>query len=121
MLGGIAIGGKADVIRREEIFVGAFVLIEADAENHASLRRDPLLQKVQRGGFLDARRAPSRPEIQDDHFAAQILRKAYGFSIERDLKILGRAAMQAGFALAVIGIGKKREQPDDKRQNQAGF
>ena len=80
-----------------------------------------MLQKVERWSFLDARRAPRGPEIQDDHFAAQILRKTHGFSIERDLKILGRAAVQAGLALAVIGIGEKREQPDDKRQNQARF
>ena len=56
----------------KELVVCGGVFIDAHAENDAALRRNLLLQAIERLGFFDARRAPRCPEIEDHELAAQV-------------------------------------------------
>jgi hypothetical protein len=56
-------------------------------------------------GFVNARRAPGGPEIQQDDLAAKV-RKARGLAVEGVGKVFGGASAEAGFALAVVGPGE---------------
>jgi len=103
LLGGIAVGGKVEGVGGEEILVGGLVVIHADADDGGAEWRDLLLESVERGGFIHARRAPGGPEIQDHDLAAEV-GEARGFAIERELKIGSDAAANARLALAVVGM-----------------
>jgi hypothetical protein len=68
----VAVIGIKETVGGEELAIGIVVIVHADAENGAATRRNPLLQKIQGGRFVNAGRAPGGPEIQKYNFAAQI-------------------------------------------------
>jgi hypothetical protein len=68
----VAVVGIEETVGGEELAIGFVVIIHADAEDGAATRRDSLLQQIQGGRFVDARRAPGGPEIQQHNFAAEI-------------------------------------------------
>src|SRR5262250_448201 len=62
--GCVAISRKGEIVSLAKIFVGGFIVVDADAEDGAAHRLDTTLQLIERRGFVDAWRAPSGPEIQ---------------------------------------------------------
>lgn len=86
----------------QKFFVGRRIFVNADAEDGAAVGRDFILKGVERADFSYAWRAPRRPEIQDDHFAAEIA-EVGGAAIQCKREIVGAFAGDAGFALAVAG------------------
>lgn len=77
----VAESGEGDAVVFEEGLVGLGIVVNGDAEDYAALRRDFGLKLIERRSFVDAGRAPSGPEIEDDDFAAQV-REMRGFAIE---------------------------------------
>jgi hypothetical protein len=97
-----------DGIGLEEVLIRGLVLVGADADDGTAARSDLLLQPVERGRFVNARRAPGGPEIEHDNVAAQ-LGEAARLAVGCELEIDFAAASEAGFALAVLRHGKKNE------------
>lgn len=79
-----------------------------------------LLQLVQCRRFVDARRAPRSPEIQKDNFPAEV-GDMRGLAVESEREVLGGAATEACFALAIIGPREKVEQSCDEGEDEACF
>jgi len=46
LLGGVAVGGEADLVSAEKIVVGGLVVVNADAEDGGALGRDAALEGV---------------------------------------------------------------------------
>src|SRR5258708_34056557 len=63
---GIAIGGEGNALVDQEFGEGVRVLVGGHAENHGVTGFDVLLEAVERGGFVNAGRAPTGPEVEDD-------------------------------------------------------
>jgi hypothetical protein len=95
------------------------VVIDADAEDCAAERGDAFLELLERGGFFDARRAPCGPEIQEDHFAAEV-GKVDGFAAGGDGKIGSGFAGEAGLALAVVGRDEEVKEPGNEEKDGGG-
>jgi hypothetical protein len=120
LLGGVAVVGEGDLVGFEEILVGGLVVVNADAEDGGAERGDAALEGVEGGGFIHAGRAPSGPEIEDHDMAAQV-REAGRLAVEGELKIGGRAAADAGLALAVIGVSEEEEKSCEECEDEACF
>jgi hypothetical protein len=119
LAGGIHGSGEGDVVSFKKVGIGGLVVIDADAENCAAARSDLLLQLNERGCFVNAGRAPSGPEIEHDDFAAEV-REMRGLSVESECKILGRSAVEARFALTIVGMSEDREKAGNKDESDAG-
>jgi hypothetical protein len=96
------------------------VVIHADAENGGAERSDVALESIEGRSFVHAGWTPGGPEIQDHDVAAKV-GEAGRLAVESELKIGGDAAADAGFALAVIGVGEKDEEAREEGQNEACF
>src|SRR5258708_18999563 len=68
----ITIGWEDYTLFAEKFFISRRILIGGNSQNDAAPRLDMFLQAIQCGSFLDARRAPGRPEIEYHHFALQV-------------------------------------------------
>src|SRR6267154_4921238 len=103
---GIAIGREDYALFAEKFFISRRILVGGNSQNDAAPRLDVFLQAVQRWSFLDARRAPGRPEIEYYHFALQVGQMA---GLPRDIhrKVSRRGAGNRSLALAVARHRKK--------------
>lgn len=119
-LGRIAEGGEIDIVVLQEFLVNVRIFVDADAENGAATRLDLLLELVQCGRFVDAGRAPSGPEIEQNDAAAQV-GKMSGFAVEREREIVFGRAAQAGFAVTIIGMRERRHKSDDEGESDASL
>lgn len=117
---GVARSGEAHVVSLQEIVIGGLVVVDADAKDRAAKRRDLLLQLIQRRRFVDARRAPGGPEIQHDDAASQV-RKVRRLAIERESEILCGLAVEARFALAIVGMSEYSQKARDENEREASF
>ena len=113
-LGRVAGGWVVNAVILEEFAVGGLVFIDADAENNAITRGDALLKLDERGRFLNARRAPSGPEIQDHNFAAVIGEFGGLAGAQGQGDFFGGFAGDGGFALAVVGESKEGQDEKSK-------
>jgi hypothetical protein len=109
--GGIAIGGERDALVEKELLVGCVVFVGRYAHDHRVPRSNVLLKPVEGGCFLDARRAPGGPEIEDDNLAAEI-GEVSGLAGKLQGKIAGGCPGDGRLALPIAGQGKN--------QNNAG-
>ena len=67
---GIADGQEIDLVPGKKLSIGAVILVHIHAQ-HEKLRH-LALQLVERGNLLHTRSAPTRPEVEQHHFAAVI-------------------------------------------------
>lgn len=115
----VAERGEDHAIIFEEGLVGLGVVVDGDAENDAAFGSNFGLELIERGGFVDAGRAPSGPEIEDDDFAAQI-GEVRGLAVEDERKIFGGLAVEAVFSLAVVGREEAVDKDGDGGEDEAG-
>src|SRR5258708_32427662 len=113
---GIPISREVHALLAEEFFEGGRVLVGGDTKNDTVARFDVLLEPVERGRFLDAGRAPTGPEIEDDNFAAQI-RQMAGFPGYFEHKIFFALSGDGGLPLSVAG---QSEDDHDSHRNGQG-
>src|SRR6266849_6702528 len=106
------VSGERIAVRREDyalltekFLVNCRILVSGNTENDAVPRFDVFLQVVQGGSFLDARRAPGRPEIQYHDLAFEIGQMPW---FPRDIhgKVSRGGAGNRGLALT---IGRHRK------------
>jgi hypothetical protein len=109
VLGGIAESGEDYFVLAQKFFVGGGIFINADAENRGAARLNAGLQRIERCDFVDARRAPGSPEIQDDNFAAEI-GEVLGAAVELHREVECAGACDGWLTLS---IGGRREDYDD--------
>jgi hypothetical protein len=114
LFGGIAIGGKIDVIILNKFLVGVGVFVFADSDNDSALLSNVLLETVQRFRLLKARGTPRRPKIQYYDLAAQVrqMRRAGNLHI----KVGGLPAREARLALAITWESKREQNSGGKDQ-----
>ena len=118
--GRVAEGGEIDIVGVQEFLVNIRIFVHADAEDGAATRLDLLLELIQRGRFVNAGRAPSGPEIEQNDAATQI-GKMSGLAVEGEREImLGRAA-QAGFAVTIVRMRERRHEGDDEGESHGGL
>ena len=84
----------------EEAVVGALVGVDADRKNRYSLVLQPLLHLHEGRHFLDAGRAPGRPEIQDYRLSTE-LTQSYG-PVGVLYGEIGRQASDTGWPRAAV-------------------
>lgn len=72
LLPGLAYREEINAVLFQKFVVVVGVVIHADREHGNAFALKFLLHLDQRWHFLDARRAPRRPEIQDNYFSAQL-------------------------------------------------
>lgn len=112
-------GREVDIVSLEEIGVRGRIVIHADTQHRAAARSDLLLQLNQRRSFVHAGWAPTRPEIQDHDFPAEI-GKMGGVAVEREREVFRGLPMQARFTLPIVRMGENRHQACDKDECDAG-
>src|SRR5260370_35240789 len=64
---GMAIGGEGNALVDQEFGEGVSVFVSGHAENHGVAGLDVLLQAVKRRGFVNAGRAPTGPEVEENN------------------------------------------------------
>ncbi len=105
ILGGIAESGEDYFVLLEKLFVGGGVFVNADAEDSGAARLDAELERVEGSDFVDAGRAPGSPEIENDHFAAEI-GEVLGFAVELHGEIVGASTGNGWLTLTIRGRGE---------------
>jgi hypothetical protein len=112
---GVAVGRESDSLVVEEFLEGRRICICGNTKDDTVARFDVLLQPVERGGFFDARRAPTGPEIEDHNLAAKI-GEAGGFAGEVQRKIQSGLSGDGGFTLTIAWQGKNEDDACRQRE-----
>src|SRR5579871_3948300 len=98
------------------------VFVYIHSQDHTTAPLNSFLESIQGGRFCDARRAPTRPEVQHHHFSLQA-RKPCGHSVHFQCEIFRSFSCDGGFALAVMRHGKsdKNQYTEPERDPNLEF
>src|SRR5712692_5955346 len=113
LLRGIAVGGEADLVFPQKVFIRGGVFIHADPQHHAALRAELPVQPAERSHLGNAGRTPGGPEVEHDDPSAQV-HESRGVPVQFEREIGRLAARDARLALAVAG--RRKDQHDRHRR-----
>jgi hypothetical protein len=99
-LAGIPHGEQIDSVVFQKLMVSAVVIIDADGQNFNPFIFHPLLQAFQRWQFLDTRRAPGSPKIQNHNLAAIVTKSDLAIGVLHG-EVGGNGSDAGGFRAAI--------------------